>query len=59
MRKSVKKMVDKLAYQEKVNPGHKTKYSPPPRPRSTSFELKTKYKRANNKKVIKEACNGY
>lgn len=59
MKKSTKKMIEKLNHQEKVNPGHRNSYEPPLRPRSTYFTLKTKYNRANNKKVIKEAQNDY
>lgn len=55
--KSVKKYTEKLKYQDKVNPGHKTKYVQPPRPRSVRFETKNSYNRANNKKVIKEALS--
>lgn len=53
------KYIKKIKHQEKVNPGHKTIYNQPLRPRSTSFKLKTAYNRQNNKKVIKEASYDY
>ena len=53
------KYIEKSKYQDKVNPGHKVTYEQPLRPRSTSFKLKTKYNRANNKKVIQEARYDY
>ena len=49
------KMIKKLEYQKKVNPGHKTKYEQPLRPRSTVFKDKTKYDRKNKRKEISDA----
>ena len=56
---SIKKMIEKTEHQNKVNPGHKSSYNQPLRPRSTKFELKTAYKRSNNKKAIREAMHVY
>ena len=56
---SIKKIMEKIEHQKKVNPGNKTSYQQPPRPRSAVFSLKTKYNRANNKKIIMEAKNDY
>ena len=46
------KYLDKIEYQNKVNPGHKSRYTPKLRPRSTVFELKTSYNRQKNKKEL-------
>lgn len=57
---NVKKYAKKLAYQEKVNPGHKkNKYIQPPRCRSTIFDMKVKYSRSKNKKICKETIYDY
>ena len=45
---------DKIAYQERVNPGHKQKYSPPLRPRSAIFKSGTEYDRAKSKIDLKK-----
>ena len=57
--KNVNKVIKKMEHQKKVNPGNKTSYQQPPRPRSAVFSLKTKYNRVNNKKIIMEAKNDY
>ena len=49
------KYLEKLEHQNKVNPGHKTKYTQKLRPRSTVFEMKVSYKRSRNKKECMEA----
>ena len=36
--KSINKYVEKLEHQAKTNPGHKSKYVQPLRPRSTKFD---------------------
>lgn len=51
---SVKKIMEKIKYQNKVNPGHKSSYEQPLRPRSTSFSTKKQYNRQKSKKEIKE-----
>ena len=43
--KSMKKYMEKLEHQEKVNPGHKTTYEQPLRPRATVFKSKKNYNR--------------
>lgn len=55
MGRSPKKQIEKEEYQNKVNPGHKQKYDPPLRPRSTIFKSKKDYNRQNNKKDIEDA----
>ena len=56
MKKSIKKMIEKSAYQDKVNPGRKkTPYQPLPRPRATSFKTGKEYSRAANKRMAREA----
>lgn len=57
MAKSIKKMVAKQEYQERVNPGHKKAYVQPLRPRSTVFKSKKAYDRKGTKKAIAEACS--
>ena len=57
--KSINKYIEKLEHQAKTNPGHKSKYVQPLRPRSARFDLKTAYKRSNNKKAIREAIHEY
>lgn len=47
--KSMKKYMKKLEIQERTNPGHKTAYVPPLRPRSTSFHSKKEYNRQRAK----------
>lgn len=45
MKTSVNKMMKKLEHQNKVNPGHKTSYEQPSRPRATVFKSKKAYNR--------------
>lgn len=49
-----KKQIAKEEYQNKVNPGHKEKYNPPLRPRSTVFKSKKDYNRQDIKKDIED-----
>ena len=56
MSKSTKDYLKKLAHQEQVNPGRNKKYDRPLRPRSAVFGSDKDYDRANNKKVIDDAC---
>lgn len=56
MSDKTKKMIAKSEYQAKVNPGHKTKYDRPPRPRSAVFRSDKDYDRSQNKKEIDDAC---
>lgn len=51
---SVKKIVEKIEHQDKVNPGHKKPYEQPLRPRATVFSTKKQYNRQKMKKEIKE-----
>ena len=51
---SVKKIVEKIEYQDKVNPGHKKPYEQLLRPRATVFSTKKQYNRQKTKKEIKE-----
>lgn len=53
----VKKEMKLSEYREKVNPGHKTKYDRPLRPRSAVFKSKKDYSRKNMKKDTREACD--
>lgn len=53
------KYLDKIEYQNKVNPGHKSKYTPKLRPRSTVFGLKTSYNRQKSKQELKEELMRY
>lgn len=48
------KLMKKIEHQNKVNPGHKTKYEQPLRPRSTVFKSKKTYNRQNDKLAIKK-----
>ena len=59
MRRSPKKQIEKEEYQDKVNPGHRQKYNPPLRLRSTVFKSKKGYNRQNNKKDIEDATEDY
>lgn len=54
MSKSIKKMTEKLEYQNRVNPGHQEAYNPPPRPRSAVFKSKKDYNRQQDKIDIKK-----
>ena len=56
MSRNPKKIIAKEEYQNKVNPGHKTKYEGPPRPRPAVFKSDKDYDRAHNKKEIDDAC---
>lgn len=56
---NVNKMLKKLQHQNQTNPGNKTTYQRPPRPRSTSFKTNKDYNRAKNKATIKEAIHDY
>lgn len=49
----INKYMKKLAHQEKVNPGHKTPYEQPLRPRSTYFGSKKDYNRQAVKKATR------
>ena len=51
---SLKKQIKKIEYQNKVNPGHKTTYQQPLRPRSTVFKSKKDYNRSKIKLDIKK-----
>lgn len=54
MKITTNKVLKKLDYQNKVNPGHKKKYEPPLRPRSTTFKSKKDYNRQQDKIDIKK-----
>lgn len=54
MSKSIKKQVEKLEYQDKVNPGHKTSYEQPLRPRSTTFKTIKDYNRQKSKDDLRK-----
>jgi acetaldehyde dehydrogenase (acetylating) len=54
---SVKKIVEKIEHQDKVNPGHKKPYEPPLRPRATVFSTKKQHNRQKMKKEIKEMAD--
>lgn len=56
MSDKTKKAIAKIEYQDKVNPGHKTRYDRPPRPRSAVFKSDKDYDRNKNKKEIDDAC---
>lgn len=56
---NVNKMLKKLQYQNQTNPGNKTTYQRPPRPRSTSFKTNKDYNRSKNKAIIREAIHDY
>lgn len=43
--RNVNRQMEKIRYQNKVNPGHKTTYVQPLRPRATVFASKKHYKR--------------
>lgn len=51
---SIKKIMEKIEHQNKVNPGHKSAYASPLRPRATVFSTKKQYNRQKTKKEIKE-----
>lgn len=51
---SIKKTMEKIEHQNKVNPGHKSSYVQPLRPRSTVFSTKKQYNRQKVKKETKE-----
>ena len=51
---SIKKMIEKTDYQNKVNPGHKSSYDQPLRPRATVFASKKTYNRHRAKKEVRE-----
>ena len=48
------KYLKKIEYQEKNNPGHKTSYTPPLRPRSTVFKSRKTYDRARLKTDLRK-----
>lgn len=52
--RNMNKLMKKIEHQNKVNPGHKTKYEQPLRPRSTVFKSKKTYNRKNDKLAIKK-----
>lgn len=52
--RSAKKQIEKEAYQNKVNPGHKEPYQQPLRPRSAVFKSKKDYNRQQDKVDIKK-----
>lgn len=52
MKTSMKKLMAKFEHQNKVNPGHKTTYVQPLRPRSAVFNSKKIYNRKNLEKII-------
>jgi len=52
--RSAKKQIEKEAYQNKVNPGHKEPYQQPLRPRSAVFKSKKDYNRQQDKIDIKK-----
>lgn len=54
---STTKMLRKLEYQEKVNPGHKSDYVPEFRGRATVFKSKKTYNRQVEKKNIQKLYN--
>lgn len=54
---SVKKIVEKIEHQDKVNPGHKKPYEPPLRPRATVFSTKKQHNRQKMNKEIKEMAD--
>lgn len=54
---SIKKIMEKIEHQNKVNPGHKSSYEQPLRPRATVFSTKKQYNRQKAKKEIKEIIN--
>lgn len=49
-----RKLIEKEAYQNKVNPGHKEPYKPPLRPRSAVFKTKKEYNRQQDKIDLKK-----
>lgn len=49
---STKKFMEKLERQARTNPGHKTKYVQPLRPRSTVFKSKKAYNRQASKRAV-------
>ncbi len=51
---SIKKIMEKIEHQNKVNPGHKSSYEQPLRPRATVFSTKKQYNRQKVKKETKE-----
>lgn len=55
--KSINKMIEKIKYQNKVNPGHKTTYDQPMRPRSAVFSTDKQYNRQKFRKETKEKIN--
>ncbi len=54
---SIKKIMEKIEHQNKVNPGNKSSYEQPLRPRATVFSTKKQYNRQKAKKEIKEIIN--
>lgn|GEM_PF-2915556 len=56
MTRNPKKIIAKEKYQNKVNPGHKTKYERPLRPRPAVFRSDKDYDRAHNQKELDDAC---
>ena len=50
---SMKKMMEKIEHQSKVNPGHKSSYEQPLRPRATVFSSKKAYNRQKNKRSLR------
>jgi uncharacterized C2H2 Zn-finger protein len=56
MSDKTRRAIRKQEYQDKVNPGHQTKYDQPPRPRSAVFKSDKDYDRSKNKKEIDDAC---
>lgn len=54
---SIKKIMEKIEHQNKVNPGHKSSYEQPLRPRATVFSTKKQYNRQKSKKELKEIIN--
>ena len=56
-KKSVKKLMEKQAYQARVNPNpNKKAYVQPLRPRSVVITPKTVYDRKNTRREIARAC---
>lgn len=52
--RDARKRVAKEEYQNKVNPGHKQKYQPPLRPRSTVFKSGKRQSRQQDKIDLKK-----
>ena len=54
---SIKKIMEKIEHQNNVNPGHKSSYEQPIRPRAVVFSTKKQYNRAASKKEMRELIN--